>query len=67
MKKLNNGVVPPVPTFHFERIRIAKEGNNHHENEYMARGGDRRTWLEQARTMTRESFPSEWNSAARSD
>ena len=28
---------------------------------------DRRTWLEQARTMTRESFPSEWNSAARSD
>ena len=36
MKKLNNGVVPPVPTFHFERIRIAKEGNNHHENEYMA-------------------------------
>ena len=42
MKKLNNGVVPPVPTFHFERIRIAKEGNNHHENEYMARGGDRR-------------------------
>ena len=42
MKKLNNGVVPPVPTFHFERIRIAKEGNNHHEIEYMARGGDRR-------------------------
>ena len=42
MKNLNNGVVPPVPTFHFERIRIAKEGNNHHENEYMARGGDRR-------------------------
>ena len=31
MKKLNNGVVPPVPTFHFERIRIAKEGNNHHD------------------------------------
>lgn len=42
MKKLNNGVVPPVPAFHFERIRIAKEGNNHHENEYMACGGDRR-------------------------
>ena len=42
MKKLNNGVVPPGPAFHFERIRIAKEGNNHHEIEYMARGGDRR-------------------------
>ena len=27
MKKLNNGVVPPVLTFHFARIRIAKEGN----------------------------------------
>lgn len=42
MKKLNNGVVPPVSSFPIERILIAKEGSNYHENEYMARGGDRR-------------------------
>lgn len=42
MKKLNNGVVPPVPSFHFERIRIAKEGYNFNENDSMARGSDRR-------------------------
>lgn len=41
MKKLNNGVVPPVPAFQIERIRIAKEGNIHYENYAMARGGDR--------------------------
>lgn len=38
MKKLNNGVVPPVRTFLFEHDRIAKEGTFYHENDTMARG-----------------------------
>ena len=42
MKKLNNGVVPPALAFLFERIRNAKEGSNHHENDTVARGGDLR-------------------------
>ena len=42
MKKLNNGVVPPVRTFLFESVRIAKEGTPYHENNTMARGCGRR-------------------------
>ena len=42
MKKLNNGVVPPVRTFLFESVRIAKEGTTYHENDTMARGRGRR-------------------------
>lgn len=42
MKKLNNGVVPPVRTFLFACDRIAKEGAFHHENDTMARGRGRR-------------------------
>lgn len=38
MKKLNNGVVPPVRTFLFEHDRIAKEGTLYHENTIVARG-----------------------------
>lgn len=38
MKKLNNGVVPPVRTFLFEHDRIAKEGTLYHENDTMVRG-----------------------------
>ena len=42
MKKMNNGVVPPVRTFLFACDRIAKEGAFHHENDTMARGRGRR-------------------------
>lgn len=42
MKKLNNGVVPPVRTFLFEHDRIAKEGTLYYENTIMARGCGRR-------------------------
>lgn len=42
MKKRIHGVVPPALSFVIHLYRIAKEGNNKHENDYMACGGGRR-------------------------
>lgn len=41
MKKLINGVVPPVRFSQFEHCRIVEEGNNHCGYTSMARGGNR--------------------------